>query len=477
MVHYCSGARCSFSPALTNAALTSAITAIGGLIVVFFTWLIAIHWPDRERAASEAFLDAISPHNVEKLQNVCADYPKTKGCERSEGQLILLKRGEKSVLSVLNVDFGAKCDFYTLRKYGPDNSADASDQFDEPTKDKEVDYTSPAVGSKTQNLHWRFHFQIDSKKAIKACALAVESDKKSARFAYQLALAHHAKPDFDEAKSWYEKAAELGSGRAYQALGFLYSSGSLGERDLNEAVRWLENGAMEKLPEPSIALARFLHRGIGVPKDRQRALDLLDDFYGKKSNLAAYELGEFHEFEKSYHEADGYYEDAADWGYSDGLVKRAILKTNGKLGPKSAAWDKIALGFLEDAIHATDNPWAYHYKAWLIEQGRAGDIAPEKAIEFYEKATKRKYSYSARNLGNIYRYGHLGQEKDPGTAFDHYSDAAEWGDVDGYLKSADMLVKGEYSGKSDSADKRAYDLIDTAVKKPATQVPNFIGLG
>ncbi|WP_430966726.1 T9SS type A sorting domain-containing protein [Spongiimicrobium sp. 2-473A-2-J] len=81
--------------------------------------------------------------------------------------------------------------------------------------------------------------------------------------------------DFNQARMCFERAYELGSDKAAYSLGYLYLKG-LGdvEQDYAKAMEWFKKGTW---PMAKHWLAKMYYFGLGVPKDRARAMDLLRD--------------------------------------------------------------------------------------------------------------------------------------------------------------------------------------------------------
>lgn len=89
--------------------------------------------------------------------------------------------------------------------------------------------------------------KIEPEKAIPACLKAISSYPNATRFQYQLGRAYEKNIKYDEAASWYRKAAEKGSAAAQYSLGVMYSNGRGVPKDDAQAVVWYRKAAEQGL--------------------------------------------------------------------------------------------------------------------------------------------------------------------------------------------------------------------------------------
>ena len=87
-------------------------------------------------------------------------------------------------------------------------------------------------------------------------------------------LGRGVKQDYAKAREWLEKAAEQGNAMAQNNLGFFYTQENTGMQDYALAHKWLEKAVANKWSPAITTLAFLYNNGLGVKKDRERALDL-----------------------------------------------------------------------------------------------------------------------------------------------------------------------------------------------------------
>ena len=87
-------------------------------------------------------------------------------------------------------------------------------------------------------------------------------------------LGRGVKQDYAKAREWLEKAAEQGNAMAQNNLGFFYTQENTGMQDYALAHKWLEKAVANKWSPALTTLAFLYNNGLGVKKDRERALDL-----------------------------------------------------------------------------------------------------------------------------------------------------------------------------------------------------------
>ena len=86
-----------------------------------------------------------------------------------------------------------------------------------------------------------------------------------------------------------QSAANQGNAEAQDRLAQAYLLGDLGlETDYAEAARWAQKSADQGNGDAEALLAGLYIDGLGVPKDEQKAIPLLDSAMGKKSGVAFY---------------------------------------------------------------------------------------------------------------------------------------------------------------------------------------------
>jgi TPR repeat protein len=82
--------------------------------------------------------------------------------------------------------------------------------------------------------------KIDTKNAIAACRVAVKTNPNVPRLEYELGRALDADKQYDEAMSYYHKAADAGYAAAMVSIGLTYEEGIGVTKDLSLAKEWYQ---------------------------------------------------------------------------------------------------------------------------------------------------------------------------------------------------------------------------------------------
>ena len=97
-------------------------------------------------------------------------------------------------------------------------------------------------------------------------------------------------PDDEQAEKWFRRAAENGLDCAAYALGRLLQS----QGSMEEAVGWYEHAITQGNEYAEYRLAKLYLTGKGVPKDADRALELLEASAEQGNQYAEYALGKLY---------------------------------------------------------------------------------------------------------------------------------------------------------------------------------------
>lgn len=97
------------------------------------------------------------------------------------------------------------------------------------------------------------------------------------RRAYQFDMGLNGPMDKMQAMRLYEKAAQLGHPKAQNNLGAMYEAGEGIAVDYEKAIYWFERSAAKQNPSAMINLGEMLLSGKGVPVDYERARGLFED--------------------------------------------------------------------------------------------------------------------------------------------------------------------------------------------------------
>ena len=107
-----------------------------------------------------------------------------------------------------------------------------------------------------------------------------EAQSGSAQAMAKLANAYEtgegAPQDFEQAITWFTKAADAGDSLAMYRLGRIYASGSGVPKDYQEAARWYEKAAAAGNTDAMYSLGRAYETGSGVREDVQEAVRWYD---------------------------------------------------------------------------------------------------------------------------------------------------------------------------------------------------------
>ena len=79
--------------------------------------------------------------------------------------------------------------------------------------------------------------------------------------------------DYQQALSWYRKAADMGNGDGMWGVGFLYGKGLGVKQDYGQAVDWFRRSADAGSTKGMKGLATMYENGFGVHRDHQQAIN------------------------------------------------------------------------------------------------------------------------------------------------------------------------------------------------------------
>ena len=240
----------------------------------------------------------------------------------------------------------------------------------------------------------------------------------------------------DDAKalSWYRKAADGQNFAGMVETGLMYSKGLGTEEDPNEASAWAER-AMKRMKEgidtddvlTGFALGRACYEGFGLEKDYSRALGYFQKAADAGYTPAIRYLGTMYRdgygVETDYDKALVYYRKAADAGDPLAMNNMGVFYREGygveQDFDKALEWHRKAMEKGEEESAAFNIGYLY-YKG----VGREPDYA--RALEWYRKAAEMGNSNAMYSLGMMYQWG-FGVAQDYDKALEWYGKAAELG--------------------------------------------------
>lgn len=271
--------------------------------------------------------------------------------------------------------------------------------------------------------------KIDAKRALTACAQAVNENPSDGMLVNLLGRAHDADRNYIEARRNYEKAIELGNmygltnlawfsiygtdgpvdvpkglsmfekaaiaGNSYAqaSLGWLYREGYGGTRqDYNEAVKWYQQSANQGYANAMATMGWFYREGLGVSQDYVQSLS--------------------------------WYRKAADAGDANAMSSLGWAYQNGLGTAQNYAEAKV---WYEKAANMGD-AYSMASLAWLYDVGNGVKQDYVEARYWYEKAANAGSAYAMGNLSRLYDQG-LGTPADAKEAVRWAAAAVESGDA------------------------------------------------
>ncbi len=242
---------------------------------------------------------------------------------------------------------------------------------------------------------------------------------------------------FTEAKTYFEKAKDLGNVDAYYYLSNMYYLGFGATIDAKKAYSLAKTGYELGSIPATYQLGKYLSNGIGVEKNKEDATRLFqknfqvnwfkDQFKNNNTPFHAYTLGYMYGqgyggVEKDDEVAINWYKQAASQGDLVAQNNLGLWFKNGRNVDqdmnKAEAWFQNAAN--QNFSHAQFNLGLMYYKG----QGFAQDYV--KAEQWYRKAAENGHGSAQFSLGIMYDKGN-GLEQDYTQAVYWYRKAAENG--------------------------------------------------
>ena len=220
----------------------------------------------------------------------------------------------------------------------------------------------------------------------------------------------------DEARKWYEKAANLGN-----AYG-IFAQGTYAEhtgKALKKAVEYYEKASNVGSANANVRLAYLYKEGLGVEKD--------------------------------YKKAKRYYLKAAKKGIADGSLGIALLYHNGGNGITQNHQTAMEWYLIAAEKKSAD---AMILIGWIYQNGH-GDFKEDynTAANWYQKAIENNSKSGNFRLGELYS---LPDNNQPQKALENYEIAAKSGYFDGMLETANFYYVGRGGITKDYAKAAKY---------------------
>ncbi len=240
------------------------------------------------------------------------------------------------------------------------------------------------------------------------------------------------------------EAAGLGCGVAKYRLGKMFLRGEDVPKNIDYALRWLEESASEHNQYAEYLLGKTFLRGEDVDRDLPRAELLLRRSSDQGNRYASYTLGKTlldgEILPQDIPEAIRLLTDSADKGFAAGQYQMGKLLYRGEVVPQDVS---RAIEYLERSAEQK-NPYAA-YLAGKIRLTEAGIKDVLRAIRNFETAAESGNDFAEYQLGKIYLYGKE-VERDYEKAIAYLSSAAEHGN-----QYAEQLLHSIQSNRNWSA--------------------------
>ena len=303
-----------------------------------------------------------------------------------------------------------------------DDQAEADAEVSEPTADEvaEQEY-APAPRSIQRSRMWQLYRNAKE-------LLDRESDTYDPNTAVDLLI----------------EAAGLGCGVAKYRLGKMFLRGEDVPKNIDYALRWLEESVSEENQYAEYLLGKTLLRGEDVERDSLRAEGLLRRSCEQGNRYAAYTLGKAlldgELLLQDIPKALRLLMDSAEKGFAAAQYQMGKLLYYGEVTQRDVI---RAIDYLERAA-AQKNPYA----AYLAGKIRLTDAEVKdvlRAIRNFDIAAENGNDYAEYQLGKIYLYGR-DAERDYEKAIAYLSSAAEHGN-----QYAEQLLHSIQSNRNWSA--------------------------
>lgn len=267
------------------------------------------------------------------------------------------------------------------------------------------------------------------------------------------------------------EAAEQGNPDALAALGNLYLEGRMGgKRDLECARSYFERAALMGSAEGAFSLGMLYATGVGVAKNHQEASKWF--IMAAKRGLPSAEMlvGDLYRegrgVQKNYSKAALWYSRAASHGVIAADVILGDLYLSGRGVPRVL---EQAAVFYEIASRKAGDPYADLMLSILYKEGRGVPYDMEESVKYYLLAKKKSgFTYAMYKVGRNYELG-VGLPKHIGKAIKWYAHAAGQGLAVAALQLGDIYYDAAVKEGSDNNFLLAYDWY----RKAATQGQSY----
>jgi TPR repeat protein len=270
--------------------------------------------------------------------------------------------------------------------------------------------------------------KIDAKRALTACAQAVNENPTDGMLVNLLGRSHEADRNYTEARRNYEKASQLGDLYATTNLGWLSVYGLDGPADVDKGRQLFEKAAIAGNHYGQASLAFLYRDGYGgVRQDNAEAIKWYQKAADQGNAMALGNLGWFYRegvgVTRDYQKSVEYYRKGADAGDLGSISAMGYAAQNGLGLPQSY---EEARKWYEKGANAGD-AYSMASLGFLYDAGAGVKQDYVEARYWYEKAANAGSAYAMGNLSRLYDQG-LGTAVDPQEAVRWAVAAVERGD-------------------------------------------------
>lgn len=270
--------------------------------------------------------------------------------------------------------------------------------------------------------------KIDSKRALTACAQAVNENPSDGMLVNLLGRSHEADRNYTEARRNYQKAADLGNMFALTNLGWLAVYGLDGPVNIDEGRRDFEKAAVAGNHSAQASLAFLYRDGYGgTRQDNVEAIKWYEKAADQGNATALGNLGWYYRegvgVGQDYQKSISYYRRGAEAGDLSSVAAMGYAAQNGLGIPQN--YDE-ARGWYEKGANAGDS-YSMASLGFLYDAGAGVKQDYVEARYWYEKAANAGSAYAMGNLSRLYDQG-LGTAVDAQEAVRWAVAAVERGD-------------------------------------------------
>lgn len=271
--------------------------------------------------------------------------------------------------------------------------------------------------------------RIDAKRALTACAQAVNENPQDPMLINLLGRAHEADRNYTEARRNYSKASELGNLYALTNLGWFSVYGIDGPVNVEEGRKAFEKGAISGNHAAQASLAFLYRDGYGgTEQNNAEAIRWYEKAAEQGNATALGNLGWFYRegvgIQKDYQKSLAYYKRGADAGDISSIAAMGYAAQNGLGMPQN--YDE-ARKWYEKGANAGD-AYSMASLGFLYDAGAGVKQDYVEARYWYEKAADAGSAYAMGNLSRLYDQG-LGTSVDAKEAVRWAVAAVERGDT------------------------------------------------